>query len=94
VPYRLVGKARAQIERIVTESARRFGLPAAERYFGLMLAAFAHLDDPAAQLASTDIRALAGVRVYNWHSRVRWPRETGASGTPGTLSSTGSRPTA
>jgi toxin ParE1/3/4 len=64
VPYRLVGKARAQIERIVTDSARRFGLPAAERYFSLMLATFAHLDDPAAQLASTDILALTGVRVY------------------------------
>ncbi len=62
--YRLVGQANAQIVRIVTESARRFGLSASERYYRLMLAAFVHLNNPAVQLASTAIRAAPGVRVY------------------------------
>jgi plasmid stabilization system protein ParE len=45
VAYRLAGRARVQVDRILTESARKFGREAAGRYYRLMLAAFAALAD-------------------------------------------------
>jgi toxin ParE1/3/4 len=64
VTYRLVGQAGGQVTRILTDSARKFGLPAAERYYRLMLAAFAALSDRPIQTASDDALLPPGVRVY------------------------------
>jgi toxin ParE1/3/4 len=64
VAYRLVGPANAQIERILTESARQFGIQAAERYYRLMVAALAFLGDFDAQAFSDVIPKVPGVRTY------------------------------
>lgn len=45
MPYRLVGHAEDQIDAILLESARRWGVPAAARYHRLVLAAAAALGD-------------------------------------------------
>jgi len=64
VAYRLVGQARSQINRILTESARKFGIRAAERYYRLMLAAFAALSDRPNLSASDHVLLPPGVRAY------------------------------
>jgi toxin ParE1/3/4 len=62
--YRLLAGAEADIDRILLDSARAFGVDAAERYHLLMRSVFAALaavpDRPGSQEATT----AAGVRVY------------------------------
>jgi toxin ParE1/3/4 len=64
VAYRLVGPANAQLEHVLTESARQFGVRAAERYYRLMLAAFAFLGGPDVPISPEDIPMVPGVRAY------------------------------
>jgi toxin ParE1/3/4 len=65
--YRLLAGAEADIDRILLESARAFGVDAAERYDLLMRSVFAALaavpDRPGSQVITTT----AGVRVYPLH---------------------------
>lgn len=62
--YRLVGGSVPQVNRILIESARKFGLAAADRYHSLMLAAFAALVDRPADADRSDSFLPPGVRAY------------------------------
>ena len=62
--YRLVGTAEGQIDRILLESARGFGIQAAGRYHSLMIAAIAAIAESPFYPGSRPVRRVAGVRVY------------------------------
>lgn len=61
---RLAGAAQDQIDRIILESARNWGVEAAARYHGLMLSAFAALGASPALFGSRDLATVPGVRVF------------------------------
>ena len=56
--------AERQIDRILLESAREFGIDAAARYHRLMLVTMAAIADMPGRLGSRAIHPVAGVRVY------------------------------
>ena len=62
--YRLVGRANAQVNRILTDSARKFGILASGRYYRLMLAAFAALSEQTVQPSTRDDLLPPDVRAY------------------------------
>jgi toxin ParE1/3/4 len=62
--YRLAGGAEDQIDRIILESARQWGIEAAARYHRLMLSAFMALGDSPALLGSRDLPGMPGIRVF------------------------------
>lgn len=64
MPYRLVGRAAHQIDRVLLESAQEWGIEAAARYHRLILAAMAVAGDFPGRPGSRDIRRIAGIRVY------------------------------
>jgi toxin ParE1/3/4 len=64
VAYRLVGGSEPQVNRILIDSARKFGIAAAQRYHRLMLAAFAVLGDRPANADLSDSFLPPGVRAY------------------------------
>ena len=64
MPYRLVGTAEDQIDRILFESARQFGIEAATRYHQLMLAAMTAVADSPLRPGTRAVARVPGVRVY------------------------------
>ena len=62
--YRLLAGAEADIDRILLESARAFGVDAAERYDLLMRSVFAALAAVPDRPGSQEVTTAAGVRVY------------------------------
>jgi plasmid stabilization system protein ParE len=62
--YRLLAGAEADIDRILLESARAFGVDAAERCSLLMRSVFAALAAVPDRPGSQEIATAAGVRVY------------------------------
>jgi plasmid stabilization system protein ParE len=63
--YRLLGGANADIERILTESAKRWCIGAADRYDVLMRGAFGHLGSYPLTPGSDEIPGLPGWRYYH-----------------------------
>jgi len=62
--YRLVAGAEADIDRILLQSAREFGIEAAERYDLLMRSVFAAVGASPARPGSQEVSTVPGVRVY------------------------------
>jgi toxin ParE1/3/4 len=62
--YRLLAGAEADIDGILLESARAFGVDAAERYDLLMRSVFAVLAAVPDRPGSQEVTTAAGVRVY------------------------------
>lgn len=62
--YRLLAGAEADIDRILLESARAFGVDAADRYGLLMRSVFAALAAVPGRPGSQEVATAAGVRVY------------------------------
>jgi toxin ParE1/3/4 len=62
--YRLLAVAEADIDGILLESARAFGVDAAERYDLLMRSVFAVLAAVPDRPGSQEVTTAAGVRVY------------------------------
>ena len=62
--FRLVGVAERQIDRILLESAREFGIDAAARYHRLILVTMAAIADTPGRLGSRAVHPVVGVRVY------------------------------
>ena len=62
--YRLVGTAEGQIDRILFESAREFGIDTAARYHRLILATMAVVADSPERLGSRSVHRVTGVRAY------------------------------
>lgn len=62
--YRLLAGAEADIDRILLESARAFGVGAAERYDLLMRSVFAALAAVPDRPGSQEVATAAGVWVY------------------------------
>jgi len=65
VPYRLAGRAEDVIDKILLESARRWGVATAAKYNRLILAALTAIGDSPALRGSRDIPRIAGLRTYN-----------------------------
>ena len=64
VPYRLVGRASERIDDILLESAKRWGVDAADRYHRLLLAAMDEVGKNPDLLGSRTIPQVAGLRTY------------------------------
>lgn len=62
--YRLTEGAEGQLARLLSESLRRFGLDAMERYRLLLLTTMDFLGSQPRPAGSTAIERLPGVRVY------------------------------
>ena len=62
--YRLLAGAAADIDRILLESAREFGIEAAGRYDLLMRSVFAAVGASPDRPGSQEVATVAGVRVY------------------------------
>jgi plasmid stabilization system protein ParE len=62
--YRLLAGAEADIDRVLLESARAFGIDAAERYDRLMRSVFAALAAAPDRPGSQTVTSVARVRVY------------------------------
>lgn len=62
--YRLLAGAEADIDRILLQSARAFGIKAAERYDLLMRCVFVAVGDFPMRPGSQEVSRVAGVRVY------------------------------
>lgn len=62
--YRLLAGAEADIDRILLQSAREFGIEAAERYDLLMRSVFAAVGASLVLPGSQAVSTVAGVRVY------------------------------
>ncbi len=71
MPYRLAGRAEERIGAILFESARRWGIDAADRYNRLIIAAMTAIGDSPALPGSRDIPKLAGVRTFHLRSARR-----------------------
>lgn len=83
MPYRLVGRADDQVDAILLESARQFGIDGAARYNRLLLAAWDAIAANPVLPGSRPVTGLLGVRSYHLRSarrlvarehRVREPR--------------------
>lgn len=72
MPYRLVGSAGDQIDRILLDSARRWGFEAAGRYHRLMLAVFAAMGASPALPGSRNVPRVNGLQVYPLRLGRRW----------------------
>jgi toxin ParE1/3/4 len=64
VSYRLLGGAEDDIDRILLQSARRWGIDAARRYDLLIRAVFNVVGDDPALPGHQAVAKVAGVRVY------------------------------
>lgn len=62
--YRLTRTAEDQIDAILLDSARNYGLEAAGRYGRLILVVMAALGDESGVLGSVEVPRMAGVRAY------------------------------
>lgn len=69
--YRLVGRASDRIDDILLESARRWGIDAADRYHRLILAAMTAVGECPTLLGSRDVPRVAGLRTYHLRSARR-----------------------
>ncbi len=69
--YRLVGPAERQIDRILLESAREFGIEAAARYHRLMLAAMDAVGEIPGRPGARDVPRVTGLRVFHLRSARR-----------------------
>jgi toxin ParE1/3/4 len=74
--YRLVGRAADRIDHILLESARRWGIDAAARYYRLILTALSAVGENPTLAGSREVPRIAGLRTYHLHSARRLvPRE-------------------
>lgn len=64
MPYRLAGRAEDQVDRILLEGAREWGLDAAARYHRLMLAAWAELGRDPGLRGVRPVARVPGVMAY------------------------------
>jgi len=63
--YRLVGPAERQIDRILLDSARQWGVHAAARYHRLILAAMDAVGEYPNRLGARDVPQVKGLRVFH-----------------------------
>jgi toxin ParE1/3/4 len=71
VGYRLVGRASERIDAILLESARGWGVDAAERYLRLILAAMTAVGDCPTEVGSRELPRVSGLRTYHLRSARR-----------------------
>jgi toxin ParE1/3/4 len=71
VPYRLVGRADDRIDRVLMESAGRWGLDAAARCHRLIIAAMTAVGDTPAIAGSREVPKLSGVMTLHLRSARR-----------------------
>jgi toxin ParE1/3/4 len=69
--YRLVGPAERQIDQILLQSAREFGIEAAARYHRLLLAAMDAVGESPGRPGARDIPRIKGLRVFHLRSARR-----------------------
>jgi toxin ParE1/3/4 len=69
--YRLVGPAERQIDRILLDSARQWGIDGAARYHRLMLAAMDAVGESPARPGARDVPRVKGLRVFHLRSARR-----------------------
>ena len=65
MPYRLVGRAAERIDEILLDSARQWGIDAADRYDRLILAAMAAVGENPLATGSRIVPQVAGLRSYH-----------------------------
>ena len=68
MPYRVVGHAEDMIEAVLLESARRWGIEAADRYNRLIMAAMIAIGESPAMAGSREVAKVVGVRTLHLRS--------------------------